>query len=97
MADGEQIRVFANGCQYADWRARNCDRCVLFNPEHYDGACELDGAIGTAFLGDGSFTPVIAKRLGYRDDFAYTWDCPERQLRPRRRLLTSPRRSRPPA
>lgn len=81
----ERVYVFSTGSQYADWGERNCQRCTKYNPERYTGECELDGAMGVAYLTDGRFEPDIAARLGYvegvawtNEGFAYTWDCPER-------------------
>ena len=74
------VRPFSNGSQYADWQARNCNRCAKYNPERYDGACDIDGALGIAYIGTGTVPDDIARRMGYLDNQdAFTWDCPERQ------------------
>lgn len=46
------------------WRARNCHHCAKFNTERYDGACEIDGAIVAAYIGNGRVTEEIARRMG---------------------------------
>lgn len=89
----ERVSVFSNGSQYADWQSRNCDRCTKYNPEKYDGQCDLDLALGMSYIDDGLLEQPIAERLGYVEGvafglgadgtgFAYGWDCPERALRP---------------
>jgi hypothetical protein len=77
------LRPFDSGSQYADWQARNCERCRKWNPEEADPArCDLDYALGSAYLGDGQVDVEIARRIGRRPGEArYTWDCPERELR----------------
>lgn len=90
MADQEaQVRPFCNGSQYGDWRDRNCFRCVKsyerMEPKPTDGMgpCEIDNAVGLAYIGSGSVTPAIAKRMGWNHDKPfYGWDCPERELVP---------------
>lgn len=75
-------RPFSNGAQFGDWCARNCNRCAKYNADQFDGKCEIDGAIGMAFIGDGSVDGAIAERMGYTEHTdEYTWDCPERELR----------------
>lgn len=84
----EEVRPFSCGSQYGDWRSRNCYRCVKSyentKPEPKDGMgpCDIDNAVGMAYIGSGSVTPEIAKRMGYsgENEGAYGWDCPEREL-----------------
>lgn len=92
----ERVSVFSCGSQYHDWQSRNCERCMLYNPETYYKRCELELAMFDSYLGNGSLAPEIAERLGYVEgvgfwqshpvsggpEFAYTWDCPERELKP---------------
>lgn len=84
MADS--VRPFSCGSQYGDWRDRNCFRCVKSyehmepKPENGLGPCEIDNAVGLAYIGSGSVTPEIATRMGYSDIGVYGWDCPERAL-----------------
>jgi hypothetical protein len=69
-----KARPFYCGTQFADWTARNCDKCTVGKD------CEIGQACATAFFGDGSFTPAMARRMGWSGDVAeYTWDCPERK------------------
>lgn len=46
------------------------------------GPCEIDNAIGLAYLGTGRVKPDIAKRMGFTSCLEYGWDCPERELKP---------------
>jgi hypothetical protein len=84
----EEVRPFSCGSQYGDWRSRNCDRCIKSydnqnpQPKNGMGPCDIDNAIGIAYIGSGSVTHEIAKRMGYDDPCAYGWDCPERELKP---------------
>lgn len=79
MSTDERIYPFSCGSQYTDWQAGNCDGCLKYNPEKFDGACDIDGAIGLAYIGEGWVTPEIAQRMGYiGNEDAYGWPCPER-------------------
>jgi hypothetical protein len=72
--DNTKARPFYCGTQFADWAARNCDNCTVGKD------CEIGQACATAFFGDGSFAPAMAKRMGWTGDVTeYTWDCPERK------------------
>jgi len=77
-------RPFDNGAQADDWAARNCLRCALgYEPCTGDRyLCEIERAIDIAAFGDGTVSDVIATRMGYQDDGAINWDCPERQEKP---------------
>jgi hypothetical protein len=82
-ATPERIRPFYCGSQYGDWQDRNCLRCTKYNPDEFDGACEIDGALGMGYLTDGMVTAEIARRMGYREASPselpeYTWPCPDR-------------------
>jgi hypothetical protein len=78
-------RPFSCGSQYGDWRSRNCDRCAKGydnqepQPANGIGPCEIDNAVSMAYLDRGTVTPTIAKRMGYTDPCAYSWECPEFQ------------------
>jgi hypothetical protein len=82
MSDG--IRPFDSGSQYADWQARNCERCAKWDPNDADpDKCDLDFALGSAYLTDGLVSLEIDARLGRKpNENRYTWDCPERVKRP---------------
>lgn len=81
------MRPFGCGSQYRDWRSRNCYRCVKSyentNPEPKDGMgpCDIDNAIGLAYLGSGTVPAKIAERMGFKSSLDYGWDCPERELK----------------
>ena len=81
----KQVRPFSNGSQYGDWRMRNCDHCAKswdnMKPQSDDGKgpCEIDNAIGTAYIGSGSVDESIGKRMGYENPLYYSWECPERE------------------
>jgi len=83
METKETERPFDSGSQFADWQARNCERCVKWDENDADPEkCDLDYAIGSAYIGDGEVPVEIARRIGRREGEArYTWDCPERVLR----------------
>lgn len=87
----EQVRPFSNGSQYGDWRDRNCYRCTKsyerMEPKPKDGMgpCAIDNAVGLAYIGSGSVTPEIAKRMGFEGGGVYGWDCPERELAPEKK------------
>jgi hypothetical protein len=97
-ASVEAVRPFRCGSQYGDWRSRNCDRCVKSydnqkpQPTNGMGPCDIDNAVGLAYLGSGSVTPEIGKRMGYTSSLEYGWDCPERELKgePRPQCFRSP-------
>lgn len=82
------VRPFSCGSQYGDWRDRNCFRCVKSyehmepKPKDGKGPCEIDNAVGLAYIGSGAVTPDIARRMGYANVGVYGWDCPERELAP---------------
>lgn len=76
----ERHDVFANGTQYLDWTARNCDRCPLAGDPSEPGssACDIFEAIHDAAADDGTVSTDIARRMGLLDnEMAYTWACPE--------------------
>lgn len=70
----EPIRPFSNGSEYTSWLQRNCYRCPKQN------ACDLEYALSSACVLDGTITPQIASRLGYSDAVRATlgWPCREK-------------------
>ena len=76
MDNMNKVRPFYCGTQCADWRISNCERCKKFD---YDNPkCEIDIAIAQAQFGDGTFTPEMAKRMGWTNDCKeYIWMCSE--------------------
>lgn len=91
METTEQVRPFSCGSQYGDWRMRNCDRCAksydnqVPEPKNGLGPCEIDNAIGMAYIGSGSVTPEIGRRMGYENALEYSWECPEIEMLSARR------------
>lgn len=84
-----EIYPFSNGSQYGDWRDRNCFRCVKSyeskEPKPIDGLgpCDIDNALGLAYIGSGKVKSEIGKRMGWDHNKPfYGWDCPERELKP---------------
>ena len=74
----ERVRIFSNGFEYEAWTERNCDRCPKA------GACEIEEALSSACVLDGTIAPEVAERLGYREDLRATlgWPCKERTAGP---------------
>lgn len=75
----ERIRPFSSGSQYGDWKSSNCARCKKFDPNcARPEACEIDYAVGVAYLDDGTVSVEIARRMGYCENHGkYLWMCPE--------------------
>lgn len=72
----DRIRIFSNGSQFADWEASNCQRCKKWAGWDKLPTCEIDVALGEAYLGDGTVSQEIATRAGY-DAEKYVWCCGE--------------------
>lgn len=78
-----KVYIFSNGTQFADWTDRNCDRCkkgasVILEPHEWP-TCEIEYAIGVAYIGSGKIDEEIAKRAGVSEETkgCYTWECNE--------------------
>lgn len=74
------VYLFSNGLQYADWSANNCDRCAKAGDPGEAGSsqCEIFEAIHDAAMDDGSVTNDIARRSGFLEGLhAYVWPCRE--------------------
>jgi hypothetical protein len=74
------VRPFDCGAQFCDWCLSNCNSCTLYD---YDNPkCEIDRAIGIAFIVSGEVSDEIARRMGINPDSEevgpYIWRCPER-------------------
>lgn len=70
-------RPFSNGSQFGDWQSSNCFRCKKYN-EDYRLSCPIDVAIGMAYIGDGTVSEDIYKRMGADSNInAYVWMCLE--------------------
>lgn len=70
--------IFSSGSQYGDWVASNCERCAKYDVNDLP-TCEIDEALGLAYLDDGKVTPEIALRAGVNEENAnkYVWPCSE--------------------
>lgn len=82
--DAERVRPFDSGTQYTAWLSRSCFGCSKFDAAHFQGRCDIDGALGDAYFGDGTVSQEIADRMGYTaahadGEFPWTWTCPERE------------------
>ena len=77
----ERIHLFANGYEYDNWEARNCDRCVKAPTASWGGACDLNDAITEAMVTDGTFAPEIVARFGWKPEYhaVLGWPCKEFQ------------------
>ena len=75
----DRIRPFSCGSQFSDWQMSNCERCKKYSERIEDPPlCEIDYDLGMAYLGDGTVSPDIAKRMGYTDNQGkYNWQCGE--------------------
>lgn len=70
----ERVHPFSNGTQFGDWCANNCARCTKSSDDA--SKCDLEMALATAYMTDGTIGQAEATRIGYKDD-AYTWRCGE--------------------
>ncbi len=71
-----RIHIFSNGSQFNDWSASNCLRCTKWSGWDELPTCDIDMALGEAYLGDGTVSQEIATRAGYDPD-KYVWPCGE--------------------
>ena len=83
-----EVRPFHCGTQFGDWQAANCLRCTKYKEEEpWDGGCEIDCALGVAYIGDGTVSREIAERMGYFEHNppgelpSYNWRCREFERR----------------
>lgn len=81
IEDPTRVRPFHCGTQMADWTCSNCDRCTKqSDPEaSFDKmSCEIERAIGEAYMSDGTVSQEMAKRMGYDGSpTGYVWQCGE--------------------
>lgn len=77
---------FANGSEFGDWCASNCDKCAkAADPDSGRAStCSIFDALHEAFFSDGTVSEEIAERMGSLDHrppraagFYYGWPCPE--------------------
>lgn len=74
---------FANGTQFDDWQACNCERCTKYRPyaETPDKACSLEWTLSIGGeTGDGSVSEATARRMGFlhedgSEERRYVWPC----------------------
>jgi hypothetical protein len=78
------MRPFYCGTQYADWETWNCENCrkqgryADADKTDWRWSCELQRALGEAYLGDGSVSEDVARSIGYIGNEArHNWECPE--------------------
>lgn len=79
------FRPFANGSQFADWEASNCDRCTKSGDggERGSSQCEIFEALWDADCTDGRITPDIARRMAFiGNETRYVWPCSEVEWTP---------------
>jgi hypothetical protein len=74
----DKVYIFSCGTQYADWVGSNCERCTKYDANDLP-TCEIDEAIGMAYMDDGKVTEEIAIRAGYTEEnhLRYVWPCSE--------------------
>jgi len=68
----EKVRPFHCGSQFADWIDKNCEHCKKA------GSCDIQDALGQAYMGDGAVTKEIAERMNHNAEVHYyCWPCNE--------------------
>lgn len=77
MSAGARVQLFPNQETRLTWEFNNCDVCVK-RP-----LCDLEEAIASASVLDGTVSPEVANRLDFRPawDPRTPWWCPEREVR----------------
>lgn len=67
------VRPFYCGSQFADWIDKNCENCKKSQ------RCDIQDALDEAYMGDGTVTAEIAKRMNYENKVPgyYSWPCNE--------------------
>lgn len=75
----EKHLPFYCGSQRMDWTCFNCAQCAKGYDEKASAwRCDLEKAIDASFMGDGSVTDEIARRMGMPADCrVHNWRCPE--------------------
>ncbi len=88
--EGDRVRPFSCGSQYADWVAANCEECAKASEWYRDGkpafTCDLEAALSHASIGDGTVDADTARRIALpvREvgrPGPYCWRCGEWQDR----------------
>ena len=80
--EGEKIRPFCCGSQFADWVSYNCQNCKKqYDEDNMQYHCDIEEAIGDGYVGDGTIPFEIWKRMGGEaNKGAYNWECPEKEV-----------------
>lgn len=69
---------FYCGTQRLDWKCYNCDFCTKRYTDEDKWRCDLEKAIDSSFMDDGSVSDETARRMGLPEDCrVYNWRCPE--------------------
>lgn len=63
MPDETGVIPFSNGSEYFDWRARNCDRCVLDGYRRDRKPCAMEEALSMGTI-LGTIPVAMAERVG---------------------------------
>ncbi len=80
-----RVSPFHCGSQMGDWETKNCNNCHLQgyyrdqeNQNNWVWRCDIQKAVGEAYIGDGMVSGDIAERMGAtRNELAYGWRCNE--------------------
>lgn len=83
--EGERVRPFSCGTQYADWQESNCERCakgVDWDAPFPDSKCDLERALSRASVGDGTISADVARRIALplAAPGPYVWPCGELEV-----------------
>ncbi len=77
----DRVHPFANGTDYMDWNAKNCDRCnkVVYDKDDQPvSACVLFNALMESMIEDGTVSAEYGKRLGMAPGKLHCGPCTER-------------------
>lgn len=83
--EGERVRPFSCGSQYADWADKNCNCCVKgvdWDAPVPDSRCDIERALSLANIRDGTVGADTARRmalpvLAAGEAPPYGWRCGE--------------------
>jgi hypothetical protein len=81
----ERCTPFYCGSQSADWETVNCDNCHMRGfyrdqegQRDFEWRCDIQRAFNEAYMGDGTVSAEIGKRMGADENVAsHGWRCPE--------------------
>ncbi len=77
MPEAERKSPFSKGSQFGDWVCRNCHNCRKYD-QAKEPTCEIDIALGLAYLSDGNVPAEIYQRMGAAEnEMCYGWTCKE--------------------